>query len=43
MIRTRIHLVASLALGVCLILSGLAGAQTDPLPSWNDGPAKQGS
>ena len=42
MIRTRIHLVASLALGVCLILSGLAGAQTDPLPSWNDGPAKQG-
>jgi hypothetical protein len=42
MIRTRIHLVASLALGVCLILSGLAGAQSDPLPSWNDGPAKQG-
>ena len=42
MIRTRIHLVASLALGVCLFLSGLAGAQTDPLPSWNDGPAKQG-
>jgi len=42
MIRTRIHLVASLALGACLILSGLAGAQTDPLPSWNDGPAKQG-
>jgi len=41
-IRTRIHLVASLALGVCLILSGRAAAQTDPLPSWNDGPAKQG-
>ena len=42
MIRTRIHLVANLALGACLILSGLAGAQTDPLPSWNDGPVKQG-
>ena len=41
MIRTRIHLVASLALGVCLFLSGLAAAQTDPLPSWNDGPAKK--
>ena len=41
MIRTRIHLVASLALGVCLLLSGLAGAQTDPLPSWNEGPVKQ--
>jgi phosphoserine phosphatase len=42
MIRVaRRDLVASLALGVCLLLPGLAGAQTDPLPSWNDGPAKQ--
>ena len=37
----RIQLVASLALGVCLILPELARAQSDPLPSWNDGPAKQ--
>lgn len=29
-----------LVLGVLLLLSGAANAQTDPLPSWNDGPAK---
>src|SRR5262245_49012645 len=30
-----------LALIVCLGSGGHAFAQTDPLPSWNDGPAKQ--
>jgi phosphoglycolate phosphatase-like HAD superfamily hydrolase len=30
-----------LALGVLLALGTQAFAQTDPLPSWNDGPAKQ--
>jgi phosphoglycolate phosphatase-like HAD superfamily hydrolase len=30
-----------LALGVLLLLSAHAQAQTDPLPSWNDGPAKK--
>jgi len=30
-----------LALGVLLVLGARAQAQTDPLPSWNDGPAKQ--
>ncbi len=29
------------ALGVLLVLGAQAYAQTDPLPSWNDGPAKQ--
>ncbi len=29
------------ALGVLLALGARAHAQTDPLPSWNDGPAKQ--
>jgi len=29
------------ALGVLLVLGTQAFAQTDPLPSWNDGPAKQ--
>jgi hypothetical protein len=29
------------ALGTLLIFSLYAQAQTDPLPSWNDGPAKQ--
>jgi hypothetical protein len=31
----------SLAFGTLLILSAHSQAQTDPLPSWNDGPAKQ--
>ena len=30
-----------LALAVCLSWGALAFAQTDPLPSWNDGPAKK--
>jgi hypothetical protein len=30
-----------LALGAALALAGQALAQTDPLPSWNDGPAKK--
>ena len=30
-----------LALLVPLVLSGVVQAQTDPLPSWNDGPSKQ--
>lgn len=30
-----------LALGALLALGAPAAAQTDPLPSWNDGPAKQ--
>ena len=29
------------ALGALLVLGARAQAQTDPLPSWNDGPAKQ--
>ncbi len=29
------------ALGALLVLGAQAHAQTDPLPSWNDGPAKQ--
>src|SRR5512139_4135416 len=29
------------AIGALLSLGGRAHAQTDPLPSWNDGPAKQ--
>lgn len=33
--------VITLALGALLLLSTQAYAQTDPLPSWNDGPAKQ--
>ena len=39
--KMRAALVAMLALGVCLFLPGPARAQTDPLPSWNKGPAKQ--
>jgi len=35
-------LIATLALGFALVLGDLALAQTtDPLPSWNDGKAKQ--
>ncbi len=33
--------MASLALAMCLLRPELAPAQNDPLPSWNDGPAKQ--
>ena len=35
-------LTRSLALTALLALSAYANAQTDPLPSWNDGPTKQG-
>jgi phosphoglycolate phosphatase-like HAD superfamily hydrolase len=41
---TRYHTIfriASLALSLLLLRSLHAHAQTDPLPSWNDGPAKQ--
>ena len=34
-------LARSLLLGTLLVLGAPAFAQTDPLPSWNDGPAKQ--
>lgn len=34
-------LARSLVLGALLVLGAPALAQTDPLPSWNDGPAKQ--
>jgi len=32
---------AMVALRLVLAVCAPAGAQTDPLPSWNDGPAKQ--
>ncbi len=34
-------LVRTLALGAAVTLGGYAHAQVDPLPSWNDGPAKK--
>jgi phosphoglycolate phosphatase-like HAD superfamily hydrolase len=34
-------LIRTLALGAALVLGAPAYAQTDPLPSWNDGAAKQ--
>jgi phosphoglycolate phosphatase-like HAD superfamily hydrolase len=37
----RIYLASLLALGASLFLGTPALAETDPLPSWNDGPAKQ--
>jgi phosphoglycolate phosphatase-like HAD superfamily hydrolase len=37
----RTRCTAVLALGLVLAVCTTAGAQTDPLPSWNDGPAKQ--
>jgi len=40
--RQTLRLLASvLALAAGLALAAHALAQTDPLPSWNDGPAKQ--
>jgi len=39
MLRPRT--IGCLAVGVWLLALALAHAQTDPLPSWNDGPAKQ--
>jgi hypothetical protein len=37
----RARPAAELALFLLLAVCAPAGAQTDPLPSWNDGPAKQ--
>jgi hypothetical protein len=37
----RADRLAAWALGVLLLAASAAFAQTDPLPSWNDGPAKQ--
>ena len=37
----RFLLAALLLVGVLLTLGARTNAQTDPLPSWNDGPAKQ--
>ena len=40
--RTRLAVVrAAVVLIALAILVGVASAQTDPLPSWNDGSAKQ--
>src|SRR5262245_52804337 len=33
--------VSSLSVGALLLVSALAQAQIEPLPSWNDGPAKK--
>src|SRR5215471_2170228 len=38
--RTMIHRLLLIAC-LCLLVCAEAHAQTDPLPSWNDGPAKQ--
>jgi len=39
--RRRVTVVGLLTLLAAFLSSLYAGAQTDPLPSWNDGPAKQ--
>jgi hypothetical protein len=39
--RSLLTLARTFALGALLTLGLPAQAQTDPLPSWNDGPAKQ--
>ena len=39
--RSLLTLARTFALGALLTLGLPAEAQTDPLPSWNDGPAKQ--
>jgi hypothetical protein len=38
---SKISSLAALAVTFGLLLSTTAAAQSDPLPSWNDGPAKQ--
>ena len=38
--RTMIHRLVLVAC-LCLLVGAEARAQTDPLPSWNDGSAKQ--
>ena len=40
-VRPFSAIARTIALGVLLALGARAQAQTDPLPSWNDGPAKQ--
>ena len=37
----RLLFLSRVALAVMVLLAGPAFAQTDPLPSWNDGPSKQ--
>ena len=37
----RTAFARALALVACIAFGGLAIAQSDPLPSWNDGPAKR--
>jgi hypothetical protein len=39
--RTLLSTLLALAVLPSLLLFTAAQAQTDPLPSWNDGPAKQ--
>ncbi len=39
--RTCFGVVLAAALGLAVLASGAAQAETDPLPSWNDGPTKQ--
>jgi hypothetical protein len=39
--RSVIASLAALAVTFGLLLPTAASAQSDPLPSWNDGPAKQ--
>jgi phosphoglycolate phosphatase-like HAD superfamily hydrolase len=39
--RTRVFLAFTLTFAAVLVLSSRASGQSDPLPSWNDGPAKQ--
>ncbi len=36
----RVRLVAAAAAFLAILATGLAHAQADPLPSWNEGPAK---
>ena len=40
-ISFRLSRVMALALCALLLVVAQTHAQTDPLPSWNDGPAKQ--
>ena len=37
----RPTILSGVALALVVLLAGWASAQTDPLPSWNDGPTKQ--
>lgn len=42
MTRRRLTVVALLSLAAACLGSLYASAQTDPLPSWNDGSTRQG-